>query len=433
MTPSPRSAGRARRRAGVAIALALLAALPAALVRLGGLAAPVELATFFFGLSIVAAAFAMSWAAEAAERDIPRALSLIAVALLAVLPEYAVDIIFAYKAGADPAFAPFAVANMTGSNRLLLGLGWSMVALLAWVERGARAVRLDRDDVVALAFLAVATLFSFSLPLRDEITLVDSALLLFLFVAYAFGAARSGTAEPELVGPAAEIGALPTLWRRTVVLGLFAFAGAVIALAAEPFAAGLVRTGERLGIDQFLLVQWLAPLASESPEFIVAALLTLRGRATAALALLLSAKVNQWTLLVGSLPVAYSLGGGAPGALPLDARQSAEVLLTAAQSLFGVAVLASLTFSLREAGLLGGLFIAQLVLGGVLRAALHDRGAAEAELFAFTALYVALAIGELYLARRVLRRALGRVVSVRSRVAGGSRRADPRPPRDPDR
>lgn len=421
MARTPRIVGRARRRAGVAIALALLAAVPAALIRIGGLSAPVELATLLFGVSIVAAAFAMSWAAEAAERDIPRALSLIAVALLAVLPEYAVDIIFAYKAGSDPSFAPFAVANMTGSNRLLLGLGWSMISVIAWVERGSREVKLDRDDIVALAFLAVATLYSFTLPLRDQISLLDSALLLFLFVLYAVWAARSGTHEPELVGPAAEIGALPTIWRRTVVIGLFAFAGAVIVLAAEPFAAGLVHTGERLGIDQFLLVQWLAPLASESPEFIVAALLTLRGRATGALALLLSAKVNQWTLLVGSLPLAYSVGAGAAGALPLDARQSAEVLLTASQSLFGVAVLASLTFSLREASLLGGLFFAQLVIGGVLRGALHDRGAAEAELFLFTALYIALAIVELYLARGTLLRASRRVLERRRDATPGTR------------
>jgi cation:H+ antiporter len=66
----------------------------------------------------------MSRGAEAAEHDIPRALALITVAMLAVLPEYAVDIIFVWKAGGHSAFAADAAANMTGSNRLLLGLGW---------------------------------------------------------------------------------------------------------------------------------------------------------------------------------------------------------------------------------------------------------------------------------------------------------------------
>src|ERR671939_1447748 len=117
----------------LAVALAVLAAVPAVLVRLTGAAIPVELATLCYGLAIVGASFAMAWAAEAAEHDIPRALALTVVALLAVFPEYAVDIIFAYKAGQDPTFAPYAAANMTGSNRLLLGLGWPTVAVLAWL------------------------------------------------------------------------------------------------------------------------------------------------------------------------------------------------------------------------------------------------------------------------------------------------------------
>ncbi len=392
------------RRALVPILLAALAATPAALTRFGVLDPPVPLATFLFGASVVAAAFAMSWAAEAAEHDVPRALSLIVVALIAVLPEYAVDIVFAWKAGQDPAFAPYAAANMTGSNRLLLGVGWPTVAILVFFRQRVRAVLLDRGGAVAVAFLAVATLYSFALAFRGAITLVDTLLLASLFAAYAFWAARSGNEEPDLVGPAAAIGALGTIGRRTVVLALFAFAGFVIATAAEPFADGLVWTGRAIGIDEFLLVQWLAPLASESPEFIVAALLALRGRATVAFALLLSAKINQWTLLVGSLAISYSIGAGTPSALPLDARQQAEVLLTAAQSVFGVAILASLTFTIGEAGWLLALFFAQLVAGGILRAVLHASGAAEVELHAFSVLYLVLAAGQLYRARHTLPR-----------------------------
>src|SRR5690242_1538919 len=124
-------------RAPLAVLLAVLAAVPAACIHLGLIAAvPVPIATLFYGMAIVGASFAMAWGAEAAEHDIPRALALTVVALLAVLPEYAVDIVFAFKAGQDPAFAPYAAANMTGSNRLLLGLGWPTIAVLAWISRG---------------------------------------------------------------------------------------------------------------------------------------------------------------------------------------------------------------------------------------------------------------------------------------------------------
>lgn len=345
----------------------------------------------------------MSWGAEAAEHDIPRALALTVVALLAVFPEYAVDIVFAVKAGQDPTFAPYAAANMTGSNRLLLGLGWPTVSLLAWRASGIKVLHLGRDAGLPLFFLGVATVYSFSLPFRGNIGIVDCVVLIGLFLAYAVLAAREEHTEPDLVGPAATIGALPTSTRRLSILGLFAFAGVAIGAAAEPFAAGLVHTGQRLGIDEFLLVQWLAPLASEAPEFLIAALLALRGKAGAALGLLLSAKLNQWTLLVGSLPLAFSVGAGHLAALPLDSRQSAEVLLTAAQSMFGIAVLASMSLSLFEAALMAGLFIAQFVIGGLLRTSLHNAAGGEVELVVFSIVYVLISLVFLYQARRVLR------------------------------
>src|SRR5438045_9178484 len=121
-----------------AVALAVLAAVPAAFVHFAHPNLPVEIATLLYGLAIVGASFAMAWGAEASEHDIPRALALTVVALLAVFPEYAVDIIFAVKAGQDPTFAPYAAANMTASNRLLLGLASPTVPLLASIARRDR-------------------------------------------------------------------------------------------------------------------------------------------------------------------------------------------------------------------------------------------------------------------------------------------------------
>jgi cation:H+ antiporter len=60
------------------------------------------------------------------------------------------------------------------------------------------------------------------------------------------------------------------------------------------------------------------------------------------------------------LPLAYSLAAGQIGALELDARQTWEVLLTSAQSIFALVVIASFSFSLMEASLLLGLFMVQL-------------------------------------------------------------------------
>src|SRR4029450_7322959 len=104
-------------------------------------------------------------------------------------------------------------------------------------------------------------------------------------------------------------------------------------LPAEPFADGLVHVGRNYGIDEFLLVQWVAPLASEAPEFAIPILFAVRGRPSVGLGAVISSKVNEWTLLVGALPVAFVAAGGGWHGLPLDARHGAELVLNSAQSL----------------------------------------------------------------------------------------------------
>src|SRR5204863_9086478 len=106
--------------------------------RLTGASLPHPLEALCFGVAIVGAAFLLSWAAEVAQLDISAGLSLAVLALIAVLPEYAVDFVFAWRGGQSvaaygaacpsgesgtesPCF--LALANMTGANRLLIGIG----------------------------------------------------------------------------------------------------------------------------------------------------------------------------------------------------------------------------------------------------------------------------------------------------------------------
>ena len=81
-------------------------------------------------------------APKAIQLDISAGLALALLALIAVLPEYAVDFVFTWKAGKDPVkYAPDALANMTGGNQLLIGVGWSMVVLVARLPRPSRPPR----------------------------------------------------------------------------------------------------------------------------------------------------------------------------------------------------------------------------------------------------------------------------------------------------
>jgi cation:H+ antiporter len=314
------------------------------------------------GAGIFGAAFLLSWGAEVAQLDIPQALALAFLALVAVLPEYTVDIYFAWQAGKNPAYTAYATANMTGANRLLIGVGWASIIFAVWLKTRRRHIEIQRDHGVELFYLLVATAYSFVLPWKATISIIDAIVLLTIFVFYAVTAARAHVVEPELEGPSEMIASLSPALRRLATVGLFAVAGATILLAAEPFAEGLLESGRRFGIEEFVLVQWLAPLASEAPEFIVAILFSLRGNAGAAMGTLISSKVNQWTLLIGMLPLAYGASAGQFSApMHLDSRQVEEILLTAAQSLFAVIILADFRFSLLDGLVLFGLFSTQLL------------------------------------------------------------------------
>jgi cation:H+ antiporter len=339
------------------------------------------------GAAIFGAAFLLSWAAELIQMDVSQALALALLALIAVLPEYAVDAVFAFQAGRDPAVAEagYAVANMTGANRLLIGLGWSSIVLLAWWRRGARAVVLDGGQALEMSVLLVATIYALAIPFKGELNLVDSAVLLALFGVYTWATARAPAEEPELAGPAATLGRLPTRPRRGITAGLGLLAAYSIFISAEPFAHALVDTGRAFSIDEFLLVQWLAPLASEAPEFIVALLFVWRGQAAAGMRTLVSSKVNQWTLLIATLPLVFSLGAGTLEGMPLVVRQQHELWLTAAQSLFAVVLISHFAIRRWEALALLVPFVAQLALPPTI-------GGLDVRM-AFTVGYVVLSLG----------------------------------------
>jgi cation:H+ antiporter len=142
---------------------------------------------------------------------------------------------------------------------------------------------------------------------------------------------------------------------------MFAFSGYMIWLAADPFAEGLKLVGENLGVSPFLIVQWIAPLASESPEVVIALLFALKGKGSTGIGALISSKVNQWTLLVGAIPLVYAISAGAWIPLDLDSRQREELLLTSAQSIFAAIVISDFRFSVKEAMLLFCFFMGQFI------------------------------------------------------------------------
>lgn len=336
-------------------------ALPGLLLRLGGGHAPPLLGCVAFGGAVMAAGFLLAAAAEVAEIDLPSGIAVAGVAFVAVLPEYVIEVFFAFGGQAD-----LVTASLTGATRLLLSFAVGMPALAALVLglRGRRrppAVWIDPGRRVELGIIAAASAYAPLIVLRGRLGWQDAVVLLGLYALYL---RRVSTGEPEpphLVGVAAELGALPRRERRRWVAGLMAFSAVTILVTAEPFAHAVLGAGAMAGISPYLLVQWLVPIATEMPELVVAFVLIVHQRAGQGVAVLLSSAVSQWTLALGSLPLAFAAGAG-KGPLPLLGRERVELLLTMALGLFAVATLVTLHLRRSDATLMLALFAVQVLI-----------------------------------------------------------------------
>jgi cation:H+ antiporter len=209
-------------------------------------------------------------------------------------------------------------------------------------------------------FLLLAALYTFTIYLKGFMSVLDTAFLLLLFGGYVWrvwcrGAApltRMAGSGPNAVG--------------TGTLALAAVLAVVVILPL----AGILASGTRsLVADDISLIRWLPALGSKAPLIIVLAILVWTARTGEATSTLICSQLAQLTLLLGSMPLAFSLHGlilgNGGGSLALGDRQQAEVLLIASQTLFIGLLLAGMTVSPRRALALLGLFSLQVVLSVV--------------------------------------------------------------------
>ena len=357
MSPRPqRSAGRSwRRQLWTAVGCAAFGAL----VHFAGPFLPVELTTVGLAIGLIAASFLLAWAADAGEAVFSGGLVLAVVALVAVLPEFIIEVRFAYTQQTE-----LVTANLTGATRLLLTGAVGLPLVVAFVaRRRGQAVapfQLAASRRLELAILLITSFFAVQIVARGKLTVADAVILIALYVLYARRVQGSPDEEPAVIGVPAGLLSLPPHYRRPAIAGLILVAAAVVITIANPFADALLKTGTSLGLDPYFLIQSVVPVATESPEFVIVAVLVANRRPAQGLALFLASSVSQWTLGMGALPIAYLAGGGGT-AMPLENRELVELALTIALTLFAVAALALLKPERVDAAIVVGAMALQLI------------------------------------------------------------------------
>jgi cation:H+ antiporter len=324
--------------------------------------------------SIIFSAVVIGWAAEAAQFVVCQGLALAILAWLQTLPEFAVEAVIAWEAGADPEKVHLITANFTGSLRLLVGLAWPMIFFTAAVFRKADRkgrklinIRLDNEHAIEVMGLLPPLAYFVIILLKGTLTLFDSGVLIAIYVAYLFILQRLPPVCTEELEDAARVPRMivkmKPLPRNLTIAGLFLAGGFWLYFVAHPFLYSMLGLATLLGVSSFVFVQWVAPFLSEFPEKVTAFnwARTVK-KAPMGLMNMVSSNINQWTVLVAMIPIVYSFSRGEVSVVHFDHHQKIEIFLTMAQSFLGFLFLANMEFRWYEALGLFSLWFAQFVL-----------------------------------------------------------------------
>lgn len=317
--------------------------------------------------SVLASAFIIAWGAEAAQFFMSQGLALAILAWLQTLPEFAVEADIAWRQD-----IPNMTANFTGSLRLLVGLGWPMIFLVASIAHRRRTGRwlkeivLEPEHAVEVIGLLVPILYFFVIWGKGTLSVWDGALLTLIYIAYLYVLNRLPAKEQE---KAEELDFVPRRLlalrpgiRGPAIASCFAVGGLILYYVTHPFVDSLKALALTAGISEFVFIQWVAPFLSEFPEKVSAYkwAFTVR-QAPMALMNMVSSNINQWTVLAAMIPVVFSLSLGTVAAVPFDGMHRQEILLTIFQSLLGMVLLLNMRYSALEAALIFVLWFVQFV------------------------------------------------------------------------
>jgi cation:H+ antiporter len=320
---------------------------------------------------VLLASIVITWGAESAQFFVAQGFALAILAWMQTLPEFAVEAVLAWRQQTS-----LLLAGLTGALRLLTGLAWPMIYVTAAVvhrkSTGSplRNIQLDTHHSAEVISLLFPLAYAMVIWWKASLAVHDGAVLIVMYVVYLFILTRlppQGHEEiDELEVVPRTIVKAPRIQRIAAIFGCFLIGGALIYFTAAPFLGSLAALAGAIGIPTFIIIQWLAPIISEFPELLSTFYFARKeGEAAVALMNIASSNINQWTLLFAMLPIVFSMSRHEISAIPLDAQQQTELLLTIGQSLVASVFLINMEFAWLEAAAMFGLFAAQFVLPAI--------------------------------------------------------------------
>ena len=329
--------------------------------------------------AIILAALLIAWCAECGQFYISQGLALAVLAWVQTLPEFAVEAAIALEAAKNPEQMHLITANFTGSLRLFVGFGWPMVYFVALFfskeplydkRTGFRQIIMEDENAVTVVALLPALLYFLVIYFKGTLNMLDGVILAGIYAVYLFLLSKLPPQDAEQVSDMGRVPrylmGLPKAQSISGILLLFVLGALILWFVAHPFLDSMLALAVSIGISQFVFVQWVAPFLSEFPEKLSAFHWARQvKKAPMALTNFVSSSINQWTVLVATVPFIYSYGMGHPAVIVFDEHQKVEILLTIVQSYLGFLFLVGMDFSFPEAVCLFGLWLLQFFVPGL--------------------------------------------------------------------
>jgi len=322
--------------------------------------------------TILFSAFAIGWAAEAAQYFISKGLALAILAWLQTLPEFAVEAVIAWHQDIH-----LMLANLTGSLRLLIGLAWPMIFFTRVIFKKNEVfkerfspIHLEASDSASILGLLLPLIYFVWVYIKNSLTFWDALVLLSFYLIYLWWVNKVPPEEMEEVSDMPfvprKILSMSPFFRTLSILVLFVGGGLLLYFCVEPFLESMLGIAMMFGISEFVFIQWLSPFLSEFPEKLTAFNWSRReGKAGMALMNMVSSNVNQWTLLIALMMFVFCYSKGSITGFEFDDHQRKELVLTWIQSLLAFFMLIDMRFRWYEAVLLFVLWFIQFLIPSI--------------------------------------------------------------------
>ena len=310
--------------------------------------------------SILISSLMIAWATESAQFFLSQGLSLAILAWIQTLPEFAVEAVIAYEAPRIPNGISLVSANLTGSLRLLMGIGWPLIFFTTFgfyykrYKKFLREIVLDDEHSVEVMGLLFPQLYFIFIIFKGTLNILDGIVLFMFYFVYIAILQKIPPKEmenpEEEEWPVKNIVVMEKRKRIITISTLFIVGATVILISAEPFLHSLKSLALAIGVSEYVFIQWLAPFLSEFPEKVSAFYWARKIKgAPMAFMNMVSSNINQWTMLAGMIPIVYAISSKSLAGVPFDHHQKIELILTLLQSFLGFVFLLNLRFSFYEA------------------------------------------------------------------------------------